>query len=320
MDIKDLTLNTSAPIPALGLGTWKSPPGEAGKAVEYALGEAGYRHIDCASFYLNQPEIGEAFEKVFSTMVREREDVFITSKLWNTHHRKEQVRAACEATLRELKLEYLDLYLMHWGIATKPANEDPAADPTESLPQRFDEDGRVVTDRISIRETWEAMEELEDAGLVKAIGVANFGAPMLNDLLSYARIRPAVNQVELHPYLQQQSLVDFCQAHDITVTAYSPLGSPGNSGGKGLPSLTEDETVVRIAEAHQKSPAQVLIRWALQRGTSVIPKSVTPERIMQNIDVYDFELSAEEMDEIRNLDRGLRFVDPSSLWRFPYFS
>ena len=320
MDIKDFTLNTNAPLPALGLGTWKSPPGEAGKAVEYALTEAGYRHIDCAAFYLNQPEIGEAFERVFSVNLRERSDVFITSKLWNTHHRREQVRAACEATLRELKLEYLDLYLMHWGIATKPANEDPRADPTESLPQRFVEQGRVVTDTVSIRETWEAMEALVDAGLVKAIGVANFGAPMLNDLLSYARMQPAVNQVELHPYLQQQSLVDFCHAHGIVVTAYSPLGSPGNSGGKGLPSLTEDEVIVRIAAAHGKSPAQILIRWALQRGTSVIPKSVTPERIMQNMDVHDFELSGAEMDEIRGLDRRLRFVDPSSLWRFPYFS
>ena len=273
----ELTLTAGSSMPALGLGTWKSPEGEAGKAVAHALA-SGYRHIDCAAFYMNQGEIGEAFSAAFKSGSVAREDVFVTSKLWNTHHRRERVRAACEATLAELNLSHLDLYLMHWGVATKPANEDPGAPAHDSLVQKFDEGGRVVTDGVSIRETWEAMEDLVDAGLVKAIGVANFGAPMLNDLLSHARIRPAVNQVELHPYLQQQSLVDFCARNDVAVTAYSPLGSPGNSAGKGLPSPVEDETIRAIAEAHGKSPAQVLIRWALDRGTSVIPKSVTPSR------------------------------------------
>lgn len=314
----DLSLNTGASIPALGLGTWKSAPGEAGKAVAYALAN-GYRHIDCAAIYMNQGEIGEALARSFAEGVCAREEVFVTSKLWNTHHRRDQVRAACENTLRELGLEYLDLYLMHWGIATQAANDASAGSP-ETLQQKFDEQGALVTDTVSIRETWEAMEELVDAGLVKAIGVANFGAPMLNDLMSYARIKPAVNQVELHPYLPQEALVEFCINNGIVVTAYSPLGSPGNVAGKELPSLLRNETIIGIAEAHGVSPAQVLIRWALERGTSVIPKSVTPERILQNADIAGFELSQQDHEAIQRLDQGIRFVDPSDLWRFPYFS
>jgi diketogulonate reductase-like aldo/keto reductase len=220
--------------------------------------------------------------------------------------------------LSDLKLEYLDLYLMHWSIAIPP-NDAPPSNPAGRWTEQLDEQGVLITEKVSIRETWEAMEELVEAGLVKAIGVANFAAPMLNDLLSYATILPAVNQIELHPYLQQTELIEFCRYNNIAVTAYSPLGSPGNYRNKGFPVLVEDEVIKRIATSHGKTPAQVLIRWGVQRGTIVIPKSVTPERIQENLDVYDFSLSAPEMEEIAGLDRKLRFVDPYVWWKIPYF-
>lgn len=289
----------------VGLGTWKSAPSEAGQAVGYALTKCGYRHIDCAPIYGNEREIGEAFGSVFGGGSLRREDVFITSKLWDTEHARGDVRAACEATLHDLQLDYLDLYLVHWGIA------EPKGGHT------YDENGHLVVEKVSIRETWEAMEELVDAGLVKAIGVANFTAPLLLDLFSYARIQPAVNQIELHPYLQQTRLLDFCQRLGMVVTAYSPLARPGY---EEMSARLVDEKIIRsIARAHGKTPAQVLLRWGIQRNTVVIPKSTHPERIKENIDVFDFELSEGDMHAIAGLERGLRIVDPYQWGQVPYF-
>jgi len=265
-----LVLNTGARMPLVGLGTWQSAPAEAGQAVEYALSECGYRHIDCAHIYGNEKEIGEAFGRIFHSGSVKRGDVFITSKLWNNAHRESAVRKACEATLHDLRLDYLDLYLMHWGMASSP-EEDEA----------MDADGNLIVDQAPIRETWEAMEELVGAGLVKAIGVANFTAPMLLDLLSYAKLRPATNQIELHPYLQQSRLVEFCQRLGIVVTAYSPLARPGY---KEMTARLVDETLIqKIASAHGKTPAQVLLRWGIQRDTIVIPKSTHPDRIRESL-------------------------------------
>ena len=311
-----ITLNTGALMPSVGLGTWKSAPDKAGQAVEYALTEALYRHIDCAAIYQNEKEIGQAFKKVFSGNALKREDVFITSKLWNSAHGKDEVRKACEKTLSDLNLEYLDLYLMHWGIATPSHWAIPTNGGQEA---EYDEHGILVTEKIPIRETWEAMEELVRAGLVKAIGVANFTAPMLIDILTYATIPPAMNQIEIHPYFQQTRLIEFCQSKKIAVTAYSPLGSPGNFVAKGLPAVLEDEVINKIAQVHQKTNANILVRWAMQRGTVVIPKSITPERIKENIDVFDFELSDSEMIDIATLDRKLRFLDPYVWGKIPYF-
>ncbi|MES2134703.1 MAG: aldo/keto reductase [Patescibacteria group bacterium] len=308
-----IPLSSGALMPALGLGTWKSPADIVGQAVEYALTEGGYRHIDCAAIYQNEKEIGRAFKKVFEGGAVKRSDVFITSKLWNSAHRKNEVRIACEKTLYDLNLKYLDLYLVHWGIATPshwaiPTNGGPEAE--------YDEHGVLLLEKIPIRETWEAMEDLVHAGLVKAIGVANFTAPMLIDILTYATIPPAINQIELHPYLQQSRLVEFCQQKNIAVTAYSPLGSPGNYTKSNV---LEDALITEIAETHKKSPAQVLIRFALERNTIVIPKSTSPERIKENIDVFDFELSDPEMAKLRALEQGLRFVDPYEWGKVPYF-
>lgn len=300
-----LALNTGAKMPLMGLGTWKSASNEAGEAVEYALTEAGYRHIDCAAAYGNEKEIGEALGRVFKSGKVQRKDVFITSKLWNTAHAHDAVRPACEATLRDLGLDYLDLYLVHWGMSTSESH------------WAVDENGVLALDPVPYRETWEAMEKLVEAGLVKAIGVANLSVAQLIDLLSYAKIRPAMNQVELHPYLQQSRLVEFCQYRDIAVTAYSPLGRPGAAEMAGK--LVDDETIVKIARAHKKSPAQVLLRWGVQRNTVVIPKSTHRERIKENIDIFDFEISKKEMEAIASLERGQRLVDPYEWGKIPYF-
>ena len=248
----EITLNTGSKMPVLGLGTWKSLPEQAGKAVEFALSEALYSHVDCAAIYKNEKEIGVSFKKVFKSGKRKRTDVFITSKLWNTDHRKNSVRKACEATLSRLNLDYLDLYLMHWGVAIPPS-DTTSANKFGRFTEQLDEKGYLITEKVPIRETWEAMEELVKSGLVRAVGVANFAAPMLVDLLSYAKLRPAMNQIELHPYLQQSELLAYCKYQNIAVTAYSPLGSPGNYREKGKPVLVEDKTIIAIAKKHGKS-------------------------------------------------------------------
>lgn len=304
--MKMLPLNDKKKIPSLGLGTWRSDKENVGQAVEKAITSYGYRHIDCASIYGNEKEIGQAFHTVLSTHEIPRETLFVTSKLWNTDHNPVNVEKACRQTLHDLRLDYLDLYLMHWGVSFVHGED--------LVPMGAD--GLVKTEPISIQQTWHAMEDLVKKGLVKSIGVANFTAPMIVDLLSFAKVRPVVNQIEIHPYNAQQELVEYCHTQKIQVTAYSPLGSAGDREEKPL----SDKVVIEIATRMKKSPAQVLIRWSLQRGLVVIPKSTVFSRIAENIEVFDFDLSEHDMKQINTLNKNFRFVDPAKLWGIPYFS
>ncbi|CAO3684382.1 unnamed protein product [Umbelopsis ramanniana] len=300
---RTFTLNTGAKIPAVGLGTWLSEPDKVRQAVLYSL-QNGYRHIDCAYIYQNEHEVGQAFSEAKVP----REEIFVTSKVWNTHHRPEYVKPAVQASLKALQLEYLDLYLVHWPVSFVPVGkpEDTPVTPEKDylFPQK---NGSVDIEEVDPLKTWAAMEELVDAGLVKAIGLSNFNIAKIQHILDNCRIRPAALQVELHPALHQQELLDFCAKENIHVTAYSPLGN--NIYGKDR--TVDDPAIADVAKKLGKTPAQVCISWAVQHGTSVIPKSVTPSRITENF--QDFVLEKEDYESVSSLgSRNRRYNDPGS--------
>jgi alcohol dehydrogenase (NADP+) len=299
-----LSFDNGDDMPIIGLGTWKSDPGEVYEAVKHAL-DVGYRHVDCAPIYGNEAEVGRGLAESFDEGVVSREDVWVTSKLWNDAHRPEDVEPAIKETLHDLQLDALDLYLVHWPVALTNGTDMPQS------PGDF-----LSLDEVPLTETWEAVTELVDAGLAKHVGVSNFSIPKLQTLLDDADHAPEMNQVELHPYLQQTDLVDFCQVNDVHVTAYSPLGSrdrPEAIKREDEPVLMDDPTIHEVAERHDASPAQVLIAWAAHRNTAVIPKSVTPSHIDDNLAAADVQLTADDVDAIAELDRSFRYVD-GSLW------
>ncbi|KAI2664498.1 Aldo-keto reductase family 1 member A1-A [Labeo rohita] len=278
-------------MPAVGLGTWKSAPGQVKQAVLAAL-DCGYRHIDCAAAYSNEREVGEALsERLAAGQPLRREDIFVTSKLWNTKHHPDDVEEACKKSLSDLRLSYLDLYLMHWPMAFERGDE--------LMPRR--PDGTIRYDDTHYRDTWAAMEKLVDQGLVKAIGLSNFNARQIDDILSIAKHKPVVNQVECHPYLVQTQLVCYCWSRGLSVTAYSPLGSPDRPWVTSEEAhLLDDPRVVGLAKRYNKTPAQVIIRWHVQRGVVCIPKSV-----------FDFKLTDEDMRVIESFNRNERLIIPT---------
>lgn len=309
--MESLTLNTTRSLPAVGLGFWKVEPALAANlAVEAAL--VGYRHLDCASDYGNEPEVGIGLRRIVSEKICSRDELHVTSKLWNTYHRAEHVLPAVKTSLHDLQLDVLDLYLIHFPIALAyvPFTERyPAGwfyDPKAPHPT-------MKPDPVPILETWQAMEELVTAGLVRDIGVCNFGVAVLRDLLASARIRPAVLQIESHPYLVQQKLIRFCQQEQIAATAFSPLGAQSYFSlnmAASHESVLSCDTIQRIATHHGRTPAQIVLRWGVQRGTAVVPKSTRAERLRENLHIFDFELSELEMQSINNLDQHRRFNDP----------
>ncbi|CAK9795121.1 Aldo-keto reductase family 1 member B10 [Anthophora plagiata] len=282
--------------PILGLGTWKSKPNQVTQAVKDAI-DIGYRHVDCAFVYENEKEVGEAIAAKIKEGVVKREDLFITSKLWNTFHKPELVETGLQKTLKNLGLQYLDLYLMHSPVAFPPGEE--------IFPK--DDDGNLLTDDTDYVDTWLAMEKLVKKGLVKNIGISNFNQEQIERLLEKCTIKPVTNQVECHPYLTVKEDSDFCKSKGITITAYSPFASPDRSFAKpNEPLVLEDPTLTELAAKYKKSTAQIALRYQTQRGHIVIPKSVTKSRIQQNFEIFDFELSPKDMQSIDNLNRNRR--------------
>lgn len=291
-------------MPLLGLGTWQSPPGQVGDAVREAI-RLGYRHFDCARVYGNEAEIGAAIGSAIAAGEVTRDDLWITSKLWCNSHGRDNVAPALQASLDDLGLDRLDLYLIHWPVPIRPGLGFPAS-AQDLLPP----------EQVPLPSTWEGLETAVDAGLTRHIGVSNFSSVKVQHVLSHCRIRPEVNQVELHPLLQQPQLVRDCAAAGIHMTAYSPLGSPDRPAivqAPGAPVLLQNPVIAAIAAEHGCTPAQVLLAWQLQRGISAIPKSVTPSRLRENLAAADVELSADALSRIAALDQHLRLVD-GSFW------
>lgn len=294
---KTLLLRDGTAMPALGLGTWKSAPDEVYSAVRTSL-EVGYRHIDCAAIYGNEHEVGRAIDDAVGAGDVSREELWITSKLWNDSHRPKHVRPALQNTLSDLRLDYVDLYLIHWPIAFRPGIEFPESG-----------DQFATLDEFPLEATWEAMLEMKEAGLARQVGVSNMG-PVRIDALSAVGQTPAVDQVECHPHLQQVELLRYCAERDIVVTAYSPLGSGDRTHRRDdEPPLLDHPTIIDIADEQGATGAQVLIAWALARDTSVIPKSAHPGRIAENFASLDVELTDRQMETIASLDKGYRYLD-----------
>ncbi|GAC69445.1 aldo/keto reductase [Gordonia soli] len=275
-DLPTVELSSGTVIPQLGLGVWQAEDAETEHAVRYAIAEAGYRHIDTAAAYGNEAAVGRAI----ATSGVPRDEVFVTTKLWNADHGRDRALAAVDASLDRLGLDHVDLYLIHWPLQ----------------------------DERRLIETWQTLIEIRDTGKARAIGVSNFEPHHLSLVIDNSDVVPAVNQVELHPRHAQRGLRAFCADRGIAVESWSPLGGSGSGwGADSRPNTLLDEPVLaRIAERHGVTPAQVIIRWHLQSGLIVIPKSVHDERIAANIDVLDLELTSDDLAEIAALDTGER--------------
>ena len=290
-----ITLNNGHKMPRLGLGTWKNPD-NIENSIKAAI-NIGFRSIDTAPDYETEEGIGKALQDLFKEGKIKREDVFITTKLCNMNH--DNVAEALTTSLKKLQLDYLDLYLIHWPLCVD--------DDHKPLPQ------------VPLYKTWRALEAEVKAGRIKSIGLANYNVQLILDLLSYAEIKPAINQIELHPYLVQDEIVDWCKKQNIEITAYSPLGGDMPKADFEVNDVLEEPIIKELAEKYKKTPGQIVINWHLRRGYVTIPKTGKEERVKENFESTSFELSEEDCKKISKLNRGMRSCDPIKIFKTPCF-
>lgn len=305
--MKHLQFQNGDKIPTIGLGTWKSKPGEAKDAILTAV-KNGYRHIDCAAIYGNEKEIGEAFNKLFSNNIVKREELFITSKLWNDKHKEADVIPALKQTLADLQLDFLDLYLIHWPVAMKKD-----ANPPEFL----------SLDEVPLLETWNQLIKAKTEGLCKHIGTSNFSIKKLNHLNTESSQKVEMNQVELHPFFAQNDLKEWCDSEGILMTAYSPLCSADRSEGfkkADEPQLFENETLKELASIHNCTIAQVVLAWNQYRGICAIPKSTNPGRQAENLSSDQVILTEADVNKINALHINYRIIDGSFWTENPFYT
>lgn len=300
-------------ITDIGLGLWKIPNNQCSDTVYNAI-KLGYRHLDSACDYGNEVEVGQGINRAIADGLCAREDLSITSKLWNTYHAREHVKPALEKILTDLKLDYLDTFLIHFPIAQAFVPFEKRY-PPEWFYEPEAENPAMKLVPIPLHETWQAMEDLVHDGLVKQIGVCNYNSGLLHDLMAYATIKPAQLQIESHPYLTQESLIRLAKNYGMSVTAFSPFGALSyielEMAGENE-SVLNQKIITQCAQQYNKTPAQIVLRWGVQRGCSVITKTTKVERLKENLDVFDFELTDKEMAAISGLNKNRRFNDPGN--------
>ncbi|KAM8804234.1 aldo-keto reductase family 1 member C15-like isoform 2-T2 [Rhynchonycteris naso] len=308
-------LNDGHFMPVLGFGTIASegvPKSKVTEATKVAI-DVGFRHIDAAYVYENEEEVGKAIREKIADGTVKREDIFYTTKLWTTFFRPELVRQALERSLKKLQLDYVDLFIIHLPIAMKPGEELHPKDAS----------GKIILETVDLRDTWEALEKCKDAGLTKSIGVSNFNRKLLEMILNKPglKYKPVCNQVECHPYLNQSKLLEFCKSKDIVLVAYSALGTQRDPNWVDKDSLVllEDPTLNSIAKKHNRSPGQVALRYQVQRGVVVLAKSFNEKRIKENFQVFDFELTTEDMKAIDGLNKNYRYFKLAFAADHPYY-
>ncbi|KAI1107972.1 Aldo/keto reductase [Jackrogersella minutella] len=283
-------------IPRFGLGTWLSDKAKVAHAVEYAL-KSGYNHVDAALIYRNEDETGKGIAKAGVA----REDIWVTSKLWNNHHRADEAIKAIKKSISDLGVEYLDLYLMHWPVAFVP------------------DQGTQIDEETSIFDTWRTMEDLVRANLTRHIGISNFAKIDVENILEICTICPYAHEFETHPYLQQQDFVDFHKQVGIKVIAYSPLANTNPTYHSGIKPIMEDPFWLDLASSKNATVAQTVLAWGMQRGTTVIPKSVHEKYISQNLGALEITFTNDEMEDIRAQDKKTRMNNPGRGWGVKLF-